>query len=56
MRKLNFLKGRLSLFFFSSRNMYEGPMDKDNGRGRGGLNMGGVGRAGHSNGGKWGQL
>ena len=30
-----------------SRNMYKGPMDKDNVRGEGGLNMGGeVGRAG----------
>ena len=37
------------------RNMYKGPMVKDNGRG--GLNVGdGEGRAGESNGGKSGQL
>ena len=39
------------------RNMYKGPMDKDNGVGEGGgMWESGVSRAGESNGGKWGQL
>ena len=33
-----------------SRNMYKGPMDKDNRRRGGGLNVVEVGRAGESNG------
>ena len=40
-----------------SKNMYKGPIDKDNGAG-GRIECGGrgVGRAGENNGGKWGQL
>ena len=39
-----------------STNMCKGPMDKDSGRGRVECGRCGVGRAGESNGGKWGQL
>ena len=39
-----------------SKNMYKGPIDKDNGAGRTERGRGRVGRAGESNGGEWGQL
>ena len=39
-----------------SKNMYKGPMDKDNRAGGTECGRKGVGRAGDSNGGKWGQL
>ena len=40
----------------SSRNMYKGPMDKDNGDREDWMWELGVDRAGESNGGKWRQL